>query len=107
MSNAEALRRSRDWPPGRARRFRNDKGDIETDRLNGLFLGAPYIERLRGNRAVAGALSAITAAVVGVILNLALWFALHAIFRDVQPFTAGAWHGCLVRFEVAEHRGLF
>ncbi len=54
-----------------------------------IFLGAPFIERLRGNVAVAGALSAITAAVVGVILNLALWFALHSIFRSVRPFAAG------------------
>ncbi len=54
-----------------------------------IFLGAPFIERLRGNVAVAGALSAITAAVVGVILNLALWFALHTIFRRVTPFAAG------------------
>ena len=48
-----------------------------------IFLGAPYIERLQGNRAVSGALSAITAAVVGVILNLAVWFALHTLFREV------------------------
>ncbi|QNA84228.1 chromate efflux transporter [Sphingomonas sp. So64.6b] len=54
-----------------------------------IFLGAPFIERLRGNRAVAGALSAITAAVVGVILNLAIWFAIHTIFRAVTPFRAG------------------
>jgi chromate transporter len=47
-----------------------------------IFVGAPYIERLRGNRALAGALSAITAAVVGVILNLAIWFAIHTLFRD-------------------------
>lgn len=45
-----------------------------------IFLGAPFIERLRGNRALSGALSAITAAVVGVILNLALWFATHTLF---------------------------
>jgi chromate transporter len=50
-----------------------------------IFLGAPFIERLRGNRALAGALSAITAAVVGVILNLALWFAIHTLFREVVP----------------------
>ena len=50
-----------------------------------IFLGAPYIERLRGNRALAGALSAITAAVVGVILNLAVWFAVHAVFRRTIP----------------------
>ncbi len=48
-----------------------------------IFLGAPFIERLRGNRALAGALSAITAAVVGVILNLAIWFAIHTMFRQV------------------------
>jgi len=54
-----------------------------------IFLGAPFIERLRGNAAVAGALSAITAAVVGVILNLAIWFAIHTIFRQVQPIAAG------------------
>jgi chromate transporter len=54
-----------------------------------IFLGAPFIERLRGNRAVAGALSAITAAVVGVILNLAIWFAIHTVFRLAHPFRAG------------------
>lgn len=48
-----------------------------------IFLGAPYVERLRGHRALAAALAAITAAVVGVILNLAIWFALHVVFRDV------------------------
>ncbi|MGX9983181.1 chromate efflux transporter [Methylobacterium fujisawaense] len=54
-----------------------------------IFVGAPYVERLRGNRALAGALSAITAAVVGVILNLAVWFALHTVFAETRPFTAG------------------
>ena len=49
-----------------------------------IFLGAPYVEALRGRRELAAALSAITAAVVGVILNLALWFALHALFGEVQ-----------------------
>ncbi|WP_137389841.1 chromate efflux transporter [Rhodoligotrophos defluvii] len=49
-----------------------------------IFLGAPYVEALRGNRAITAALSAITAAVVGVILNLAMWFALHVIFRQVR-----------------------
>ncbi|WP_312403984.1 chromate efflux transporter [Rhizobium sp.] len=48
-----------------------------------IFAGAPYIERLRGNRILSGALSAITAAVVGVILNLAIWFGLHVLFRQV------------------------
>src|SRR5436305_5717001 len=50
-----------------------------------IFVGAPYIEALRGNKALAGALSAITAAVVGVILNLSIWFALHTIFRQTFP----------------------
>jgi chromate transporter len=54
-----------------------------------IFVGAPYVERLRGNQALAGALSAITAAVVGVILNLAVWFALHTIFAETRSYTAG------------------
>ena len=54
-----------------------------------IFLGAPYIETLRGNRALGAALSAITAAVVGVILNLAVWFALHAVFADVRDVDLG------------------
>ena len=49
-----------------------------------IFLGAPYIERLRGNRALNGALSAVTAAVVGVILNLAVTFAIVALFTSVR-----------------------
>src|SRR5262249_35686839 len=44
-----------------------------------IFLGAPFIETLRGNKALNAALSAITAAVVGVILNLAIWFAIHSV----------------------------
>jgi chromate transporter len=50
-----------------------------------IFLGAPFIETLRGNKELAGALTAITAAVVGVILNLSIWFALHTIFRETSP----------------------
>ena len=53
-----------------------------------IFLGAPYIEGLRDNRALTAALAAITAAVVGVILNLAVWFALHVIFAEVRTVTA-------------------
>lgn len=49
-----------------------------------IFLGAPYVEALRDNRAISAALSAITAAVVGVVMNLALWFALHVVFREVH-----------------------
>ncbi len=53
-----------------------------------IFVGAPFIELARDNKALNGALSAITAAVVGVILNLAIWFALHAVFRQVTPVRA-------------------
>jgi chromate transporter len=45
-----------------------------------VFLGAPYIEKLRGNTRLSSALSTVTAAVVGVILNLAVWFGVHVIF---------------------------
>jgi chromate transporter len=50
-----------------------------------IFLGAPFVEVLRDNKALNGALSAITAAVVGVVLNLAIWFALHTVFHEVRP----------------------
>ncbi|MEX2455116.1 MAG: chromate efflux transporter [Rhodospirillaceae bacterium] len=53
-----------------------------------IFLGAPWIERLRGNRVLNAALTAITAAVVGVILNLAVWFGTHALFAEVAERTA-------------------
>jgi chromate transporter len=63
-----------------------------------IFLGAPFIERLRGNQSLSAALSAITAAVVGVILNLALWFGIHTVFHEVRPvrgygfdFVAPVW----------------
>ena len=49
-----------------------------------IFLGAPYVEALRSHRALNAALSAITAAVVGVILNLSVWFAVHTVFHSVQ-----------------------
>lgn len=52
-----------------------------------IFAGAPFVERLRGNRALSAALSAITAAVVGVILNLALWFGIHTLFGQVHEVT--------------------
>jgi chromate transporter len=54
-----------------------------------IFLGAPYIETIRGNRALSAALSAITAAVVGVILNLAIWFCIHTIFAQVSRIDLG------------------
>jgi chromate transporter len=60
-----------------------------------IFAGAPFIEELRGNRRLAGALAAITAAVVGVILNLSVWFALHVLFGKVTEMHWGPlrWFG--------------
>ena len=54
-----------------------------------IFAGAPFIERLRSDRRLAGALAAITAAVVGVVLNLSVWFALHVVFGMVSEMRAG------------------
>jgi chromate transporter len=54
-----------------------------------ILLGAPYVERLRGNRTLATALTGITAAVVGVIASLAVYFALHTLFEDTRSITAG------------------
>ena len=54
-----------------------------------IFLGAPYVEYLRGRRGLSAALSGVTAAVVGVLLNLALWFALHVVFEEVGERRAG------------------
>ena len=50
-----------------------------------IFFGAPFVEALRSNKALNAALGAITAAVVGVILNLAVWFALHVLFAELVP----------------------
>ena len=60
-----------------------------------IFLGGPYIEALIGNKSLNAALSAITAAVVGVILNLAVWFAMHTLFAQVVE-----WHGYGLRVGV-------
>jgi chromate transporter len=49
-----------------------------------IFLGAPYIEALREKRSVSDALTGITAAVVGVIANLAVFFAVHTLFAEVS-----------------------
>jgi chromate transporter len=54
-----------------------------------IFVGAPYVERLRANARLRGALQAILAAVVGVIANLALWLALHVLFRRVDDVALG------------------
>jgi chromate transporter len=55
-----------------------------------IFAGAPYVEAVRGRKGLAAALAAITAAVVGVILNLAVWFALHVLFAEVREEQVGA-----------------
>ncbi len=57
-----------------------------------IFVGGPYIEQLRSNRRLAGALAGISAAVVGAVLNLALWFAIHTLFRRTVPLTAYGAH---------------
>jgi chromate transporter len=57
-----------------------------------IFLGAPYVEALRSNRVLSAALSAITAAVVGVILNLSVWFAVHTAFHTVTMRNYGLVH---------------
>jgi chromate transporter len=62
-----------------------------------IFLGAPYIEKLRENRALSAAMAGITAAVVGVILNLALWFALNVLFVQVNEI-----HTYGIRLYIAE-----
>jgi chromate transporter len=60
-----------------------------------IFTGAPYVERLSANPRLAAALAGVTAAVVGVILNLSLWFAMHVLFSNV----AAVWHGPLRLWE--------
>ena len=57
-----------------------------------IFLGAPFAERLRANRALSAALTGVTAAIVGVVLNLALWFALHTLFGRTNAVAAGPLH---------------
>jgi chromate transporter len=57
-----------------------------------IFLGAPYVERLRQIPALSAALATITAAVVGVILNLTVWFALHALFLNVHSWQGYGLH---------------
>src|SRR5262245_11826765 len=68
-----------------------------------IFLGAPFIEKLRGNVRLNAALSALTAAVVGVVLNLAIWFAIHSIFR--QTVTVRAFPLSFVAFVLSSVDG--
>ncbi len=64
-----------------------------------IFLGAPYIEALRGNSTLSSALSAVTAAIVGVILNLAIWFSLHVVFAELDSVH---WMGMKILIPVWE-----
>ena len=57
-----------------------------------ILLGAPYVERLRNNHALTAALTGITAAVVGVIANLAVYFALHTLFTETRTWRLGLMH---------------
>ena len=57
-----------------------------------IFLGAPFAERLRENQRLSDALTAIGAAVAGVILNLALWFGLNTMFTNVSMESWGPLH---------------
>jgi chromate transporter len=57
-----------------------------------IFIGAPYVESLRQHRGLNAALSCVTAAVVGVILNLSVWFATHTLFGRVDARTYGPLH---------------
>ncbi len=68
-----------------------------------IFAGAPYIEWISNQPRLKGALTAITAAVVGVILNLSIWFALHVLFADVEQTNFGIltfWLPSLASIEV-------
>lgn len=69
-----------------------------------IFAGAPYVERLRADPRCSGALAAITAAVTGVFLNLALWFALNVLFAESSRFEAG-WLSLVVP-DLASIRGV-
>jgi len=71
-----------------------------------IFLGAPYIEKFRGNQKLTGALSSITAAVVGVVLNLAVWFGLHVLFPADAGFNWFAAVIGLASFSAIQWGGL-
>jgi chromate transporter len=54
-----------------------------------IFVGAPYMEALRQRRALNAALSSVTAAIVGVVLNLSVWFAIHTLFQRIDQRAYG------------------
>lgn len=71
-----------------------------------IFVGAPYVEKLKGNKKLSAALSSITAAVVGVVLNLAVWFGTHVLLPEGASFNIfGAAVG-LASFAVVQFFGL-
>jgi chromate transporter len=72
-----------------------------------IFTGAPYIEYLRGNKSLSTVLSGITAAVVGVILNLGIWFSLHTLFGKVDEVQAGPLHLPLPVWNTVEWGAVF
>jgi len=72
-----------------------------------IFTGAPYIEYLRGNKSLSTVLSGITAAVVGVILNLGIWFSLHTLFSKVDEVQAGPLHLPLPVWNTVEWGAVF
>ena len=72
-----------------------------------IFLGAPHVEALRGNRNLTAALTAITAAVVGVIANLALYFAVHALFASIAVWKRGPVSVSVPNWSTASPRALF
>ncbi len=63
-----------------------------------IFLGGPYIEKFRGNKKLGSALSAITASVVGVVLNLAVWFGINVLFPKQEPFNLFGTLLCIAAF---------
>lgn len=71
-----------------------------------IFLGAPYVEILRRQKRLSNALAAITAAVVGVIANLALWFSLHTLFGRVDEIRSGALHLLIPAWETLDPAAL-
>ena len=72
-----------------------------------IFAGAPYLERLNNEPRLKSALSAVTAAVVGVILNLTVWFALNVLFAKVSNVDAGPLHLQLPELASANWRTFF
>jgi chromate transporter len=71
-----------------------------------IFVGAPFVEYLRENRWLNAALRGITAAVVGVVLNLAVWFALHTLFGEVQTVEYGVVRTSVPQLATLDWRAL-